>query len=471
MGVRRVVGWLVIALALGACGKAPQTSTVAVGGGPLAGHDCLILVLDALAADHLGSYGSKHATSPHIDALAEDGVRFDQAWSQTSWTLASTASLMTGLYQESHGVTQKTNRLGARDLTIAEAFTEAGYETLGFGQNPFASTAFGMDRGFDSFEDLYRDEGQRADAGLTDRVIASLASDAEKRRPRFVYAHYRRPHAPYDAPPEIAAEFTDPSYRGHITGSADDLLAHNSGARPIGLSDKRQLRGLYDAGIYAVDAEIGRLLDAIDLSRTLVIVLSDHGEAFGRHGAYGHNSQSFEPMVNIPLIVAHPDLARGRVVNQPVMSIDIFPTLAELFGFDTSGTLIQGHSFGPRLAVGASMPVAGDERRPVFTSSRDFGDARQMQAVLVGDLKLVRSGRRDFVFDLANDPREQRDIALNRPADTADLVALLEDWKHNQHAGAADAAEIAADIEAELRALGYMGGAPVEEQPAEPDDK
>lgn len=454
------------ALVLGACadsgGDAGPDAPA-----PLAGQDCLVIVLDALAADHLGSYGSKYDTSPNIDALAERGVRFDQAWSQTSWTLASTASLMTGLFQESHGVVEKDHRLGSGPLTLAEAFVEAGYATYGFAQNPFASTAFGFGRGFERFDDLYYEEAHRPDAVVTDGVLDALSGDGDS-RPRFVYAHYRRPHAPYDPPAETAALFTEPGYGGHVTGSADDLANHNNGSRPMGMSDRRHLRGLYDAGIHTVDAELGRLFDGIDLERTLVVILSDHGEAFGRHGAYGHNTQSFEPMVNVPLVLSHPDLASGRRVDQPVMSIDLFPTLAELFGLDVAGEPLQGDSFVSRLMPGRDAPIDDDPRRPVFTSSRDFGPKRQMQAVLVDDLKFLRTSRKAFLFDLANDPREQQDLAANRPSDVTELTGLLDAWQADQLRIASEAATIDAQIFDELQKLGYMGGKPAPTQ-ATPD--
>ncbi len=442
---------------LAGCGS--YSSTDSLPGPPLlAGQDCLVIVLDALGADHLGCYGEVRETSPALDALANEGVRFSRAWSQTSWTLPSTASLMTGQYQETHGVRLNDQFLGESAQTMAEAFSEAGYTCLGFTQNPFASPVFGFGQGFDRFDEMYRDE-EGTSEGTMEKAVASAMEQTEGEAPRFVYAHFRRPHAPYDPPPHVAAAFVDGDYDGAVTGAAEDIQRFNAGGTVVLPRDVAHLRNLYQAGLATVDAEVGRLLDALDLSRTLVVVLSDHGDAFGQHGIFGHNFSSFEEMVHIPMMLRHPSLPAGRVVNTPVMSIDILPTLADLFGLDVSTKDVQGQSL-----LGEVVGEAPLERAAIFTSSRDRGAKGhgKMFAATDGRWKYLRIPdlKIESLYDLEEDPGETVDLQRDRPDLLRDFRSLWEAWEAGQQAEASSSTLQVPEEELNvLREMGYMGGA------------
>jgi arylsulfatase A-like enzyme len=467
---------LALLVALGGCGEtistpartaeqsptehaAQTTARVPAGADPagplgaLAGQDCLIVVLDALHAAHLGAWGGDPAVAPHLDGLAADGVRFARAWSQSSWTLPSTVSLFTGLYPQTHGVTFDGKSTGLRlkqeAVTLAERFAEAGHATALFTQNPFAGRHFGLEQGFGRFEE-HRSDGP----GMTDAVIDHLAAPSE--RPRFTYVHYRRPHSPYDPDEVIRERLVDPAYDGPVTGSAADIERHNDGARPLAARDVDQLRALYRANIHQVDRELGRVLAAVDADRTLVLVLSDHGEAFGEHGRLGHNWRSYEEYVHVPLVLSHPALAAG-VHTTPVMTLDLAPTLTELFDLSREGPPLQGASLRSLLAGGA--PPA---REGVFTSSRRHAQGQQQLAVLDGTLKYVeeRSDGRTWLFDLAEDPGERSDLSASRPEDAARLQEVLRRWHQGQRTSYAvdDGSELDAETLARLRKLGYVGG-------------
>jgi arylsulfatase A-like enzyme len=451
---------LALCLALAGCGETISTPVRTAKDaepaglhGAFAGQDCLIVVLDALHAAHLGAWGGDPAVAPHLDGLATDGVRFAQAWSQSSWTLPSTVSLFTGLYPQTHGVTfdGKTAGLSLKQeaVTLAERFAEAGHATALFTQNPFAGRHFGLEQGFERFEE-HRTDGP----GMTDAVLEHLAAPSE--RPRFTYVHYRRPHSPYDPDEAIRARLVSDSYDGPVTGSDADIEQHNDGARPLSARDVAQLRALYRANIHQVDGELGRVLAAVDQMRTLVVVLSDHGEAFGEHGRLGHNWRSYEEYVHVPLVLAHPELA-ARVHPMPVMTLDLTPTLAELFGLSLEGPPLQGASLGALLAGGELPPRDG-----VFTSSRLDARGQQQLAVLDGTLKYVeeRSDGRAWLFDLASDPGERSDLSESHPEAAARLAEVLRRWHQGQRARYAvdDGSELDAETLSRLRRLGYVGG-------------
>ena len=277
--------------------------------GALAGQDCVVILLDALRADHLGSYGAEPSPTPRLDALAEGGVRMARATAQASWTLPSTASLFTGLYQETHGlffgIGVEPLLLVEEAATLADLFSEAGYATHAWSQNTFASDAYGLDQGFDEYTmvNFWAHDGD----DMADQISALLAEPAE--RPRFVYAHFRRPHTPYDPPGGFPREspVDDP-------GGDPFIQAHNTEQRKT-VAELKRHHALYRAGLTLADAHVGRLLDALDLERTLVVLLSDHGEAFDEHGKLGHNWLSFQEYVHIPWLMSHPRLGAGRVVH------------------------------------------------------------------------------------------------------------------------------------------------------------
>ena len=425
--------------------------------GALAGQDCVVILLDALRADRLGCYGAEPSPSPALDALAARGVRMASAMSQASWTLPSTTSLFTGLYQETHGlyfgVGVEPLKLVDSAVTLAELFHEAGYATHMFTQNSFASDVYGLEQGFDEHQlvNYYAEDGDV----VAQRVAELLA--APSARPRFVYVHLRRPHTPYDPPAEFLPEGVAPhDARKHPEAGTDAAIgAHNSGKRRFTPETHAQHAALYRANIRATDSHLAPLLEQLRGSDTLVVVLSDHGEAFGEHGRYGHNWLSYQEYVHIPWLMAHPALPAGRVVEEPVMTVDVLPTLAELFALDVGGLPLQGASL-VALLDGGPAP----RRAAVFSSSRVAGNGRQQLTAFDGRHKLLRQlpGGAEQLFDLAQDPGESSDVSAAEPELAARLSALLSDWVGGQRASfASESGELSAEALENLARLGYLG--------------
>jgi len=446
---------LACALLIVACGGDEGPSAPGDGGdGPLdlAGQDCLVIVIDATHAAHVSSYGGVSGVSPVLDSLAARGVRFGHVWSNSSWTLPSTASLFTGLYEQTHGVRTSDQALPPVADTLAEVFGRAGYATASFSQNPYTGVEYGLGQGFDDVTMV----GPREDEELAERA-ASFLTDRDDDRPRFAYVHFRRPHAPYDPSAESRALFVDTTYQGDASGAATNIFDHNRKGQNLKKRDIRHLRELYRGSLHDVDARVGELLAGIDRSRTLVVLLSDHGEAFNQHFMLGHNWRSFEEFVSVPLIVSHPDLPAGHVVDGVAQSLDLFPTLAELFALPVDPGTLAGVS-----QVAALRGGAAGERPAVFTSSRLKQDGEHWMALYDGRFKLMveQPANRAFLFDLEDDPKELYNVDHKHKRKLERLKSDLERFL----AGVTDVALQPADVEGvdeetrqRLRELGYVG--------------
>jgi arylsulfatase A-like enzyme len=341
-------------------------------------------------------------------------------------------SLFTGLFPQTHGVEPvadaqsvdgvvKGVRLSERAQTLPELFAEAGYDTRMFTQNPNASGVYGLAQGVEDYQEV-RGDG----TDLTALVTENLSRRDD--RPMFAYVHYRRPHPPLDAGPES----------GKARWKAADLRRHVA---------------MYHANIRHVDEAVGRLLEALDLEDTLVVLLSDHGEAMGEHRWLGHNWQSYEEYVHVPLMIAGPSVPAGSVITSPVMTIDVLPTLVEWFGLATPSPAPQGRSL--------AGPVAGRPPAPrlVFTASRQDVHGKRQLAVSDGRYKLLRvlPEGREWLFDLASDPAETEDLRASTKDTAERLGRTLEDWYGGQSPLLDQEGVELDDATLErLRALGYV---------------
>ncbi len=402
--------------------------------------DVLLVSIDSLRPDHLGSYGYTRPTSPALDRLAAGGVRFAQAVSSTSWTLAAHAALFTGREEEEHGVTRNGLRLNEAQITLAEVFRDLGYQTAGFFAGPYLHPTFGLAQGFSTYEscmaglpaDLAEDQARaaaEAEAGpameqetgsrSVERFGAFLAeADA---RPAFLFVHLWDVHYDYTPPPPWDRAF-DPDYQGAADFSrlAVNPAVH-AGMNP---RDLQHLLALYDGEIRWTDANFARLLELHAKRRAgrelLVVVLADHGEEFFEHGGKGHQKTLFEEVVRIPMIFHWPGhLPAGATVPDLVRIVDVFPTLLELVG-TAPPEPIAGRSLVPLLR-GGELP-----EQPALLELRAFPQ-RPLAALRSahGKLLLGRWPAAPAFFDLATDPGERRPLA-----DRADLArAGLSDFK------------------------------------------
>jgi arylsulfatase A-like enzyme len=427
------------------------------------GCNLLLVVLDAARADHFGCYGYDRPTTPNIDRLAEESVVFERAVSNASFTIGSVASLLSGLPPGRHGVVDNGSVLSQKTTTLAEVLASRGYRTAAFTENPLIDRDFGYGQGFQEFRQLLPEQapGEDLDLSQSRAHVAEMVTWIERAMsdaPFFLYAHFLRPHNPYHALPVHTGRFSQ-GYSGELRGRTLELVIINAGWLEPSESDLQQLIDLYAENLLSADALVGELIEALRqrglLESTIVVVTSDHGEAFLEHDWVSHGFQVFQEDVHVPFLIRFPSAlsVSPRRENALVQLTDLMPTV--LAALDVSeGMEIPGRNLMPLLGGGNS-----DRRRPPVVSH-----GKMAVSLRDGDLKFIRETkgprdqRRMLLFDLSADPRELQDLASLRESEAARmrvrLSALLEQQKRRSIAK--PARQLDPDRIEKLRALGYL---------------
>lgn len=366
----------------------------------------LLVVLDAAGARHVGAYGNPRPTTPRIDALARDGTLFERAYAQASWTLPSTASLLTGRYPPR----KRQDRMKVGQRTLATRLRAAGVATAAFSENPLVTADLGFTSGFDTFREYFpkrlfdeqpRDYPRTASDTTVDDAIDWLRS--HRAAPFFLYVHLLPPHAPYPAPAPFGGRF-DPDYAGEVHGSPDTLLRINEGRLAVTPRDVEHLRLEYQENLAFADHEVGRLLDALDAlglgARTLVVVTADHGEGFGEHGLMLHMETLYDELVHVPLVLRFDDRVGSVPRRWPgvVELRRVCATIARHFGLPARRGLIEAMRMPRPEAVARSWTAYGEAALGAITTARH-------------KLVLDRRTRRLELYDLARDPGETTDLS------------------------------------------------------------
>jgi arylsulfatase A-like enzyme len=450
----------------------------------------VLISLDTLRPDRLGCYGGPPGLTPRLDALAAEGLRFANAYSTSSYTLPSHASMLSGQHPSRHGLVDRPGRLQrGRSPALAELLADAGFVTAAFTGGGFVGSAFGLDRGFDRFshndpvwalgtvrgEQLIEVDGvpDARRRALLERyaspMIAEWIAEQDDGAPFFLFLHTYVVHN--YAPDRRRIEqhrLLDP-FGNERRLVKDDLNRFNNGERFLRRGVIDQYVPYYDATIAMADDFVGEVLDALAGAGldgdTLVIVTSDHGEEFGEHGYFGHGQTLFDTNARVPLIVRLPAGApdAGPAVHDGLVSlVDLAPWILRLVGLAPD----------PRMAVG---PPLGPEQEAPPARSRVFLDLdtrfHRVQAVREGDWKLhVRHAGDAFgehtalvrLYDLDADPAERRDLGGGSETGRTLRELLDEFTRHAEALGAQGAAEDEAvdplddDVLESLRQLGYV---------------
>ncbi|MGB0618319.1 MAG: sulfatase [Myxococcota bacterium] len=287
----------------------------------------LLIVLDTTRADAISAYGGIEGTTPNVDAIAGRGTLFANAYAPSPWTISSHATLFSGLRVDEHGVgLDGVYRIDDGVALIAEALSDAGYETAAFAENVVLGPEFGFDRGFDHYEvTTIREILEAESQGDTEMSWFSIASRVRRwsamrdpSRPAFVFVNIMDPHGPWKVRPTnrwTPEEATTRELEGVIRRyTRPDVLCR----RVPSYSDRELLRGLYMGDVAAADRKLRDVLEALrggfEDEPTITVVTADHGEHLGEHDLLGHRFTVRTPAVHIPLIVeGAPDLAPGTV--------------------------------------------------------------------------------------------------------------------------------------------------------------
>jgi arylsulfatase len=424
---------LALAFGAAACGPAPAPPP-----------NLLFVLVDTLRADRLPLYGHPGPTAPRLAELAARGVLFERVIAPSSWTKTSMASILTGRAPDRHGVLGVSDVLPGDLVTLAEAFSAAGYRTLAVNSNPWLAERFGFAAGFDVFETHLFARGAKVNQRALDLIAAA-------REPWLLYVHYMDVHSPYRPDPRF---FDEPPLELPGLGRLSDAELEER-YRKRGLDGPRvreRVLRLYDAGIRSADAALGELLDALEargrMANTIAVVTADHGEAFGEHGTTEHGKNLYPEVCEVPLVLVFEGrLPAGARRPGQVSSIDVAPTLLELAGLPAEPGF-EGRSL---LPLDLERPEARVGLAGLARAEND-GDF-DLVAVVSPDHLYLRERRRDRVefYDLRADPGALRDLGPAHPAVPA--YAALEG------AGGAPPpprTELDAETLEALRALGYL---------------
>jgi arylsulfatase A-like enzyme/Tfp pilus assembly protein PilF len=396
VNLRRAVALLILLLFVG-CTRAETRKP-----------NVLLITLDTFRADRIG------ALTPNLAKLASRAVKFENADSPVPLTLPAHASILSATLPLHHGLRNNGSGAFPNDRqTLATLFRAAGYRTGAFVSSFVLDHRFGLDRGFDRYDDeVPRDPGnastydaERRGSDTIDRAIEWLkGGDA---RPAFMWVHLYDAHAPY-APPQPYPQ-------------------------------------TYDGEIAYVDAQVGRLLSTIDIDNAIVVVVGDHGESLGEHGELTHGLLLYEPTLHVPMLVAAPN-AKARVINEPVSTIDLAPTVASLSGLSTSDWKHDGHDLSKE--VNATDIYAETEYPAIFGWS-------ELAVLRRGKMKYISSPAPEL-YDLARDPHETRNVLADERRTYRDLSSHLDALRATAVAASTKPSALDDEAKAKLASLGYI---------------
>jgi arylsulfatase A-like enzyme len=381
----------------------------------------ILVIIDTLRWDALGCHGNPQPVTPAIDALAADGVRFEQAVSTAGWTLPAVASILTGTWVTIHGASGKGAKLTPirKELpTLAGVLRQHGFRTLGWGNCAFASPLLGLDRGFDTYDARYAYNRiiRRAD----ETVTAAIEQLPDRDGPdTFLFIHLFDPHLDYDPPAGYADPFIGDRREPPLPLDMQKCqsLQTNDGHGPPSRADIDYIRGVYHGEVRFADDQIARLVQELkrrDLYEACTLVVTaDHGEEFWEHGGFEHGHTLYDELIHVPLILKLPgSRPRGeRVVESQVRTLDIGPTLLQL------AQIAPPESFdGTPLLPFADGLTRGD--LPILSQSTLYGSEKL--AWRTGPYKYIHDQDRRakpgrWLFDLRKDPLELEDLCEARP--------------------------------------------------------
>jgi arylsulfatase A-like enzyme len=446
----------------------------------------LLITVDTLRADHLSSWGYARATSPTLDALAAEGMRFDQAWSQWPKTGPSFASLFTSTYPKDNGIVRKIGiPLPAGFLMLAESLQRRGYATYAVVSNGAVGREFYFDQGFDTYVETWKlppePDGSANTAEVVTREARKVIDGIDRSKPYFLWVHYIDPHFPYTPPPALLEPYLgDATYEPLATldvsrGQQRQMGGIASGQVLDARTDLGYYVAAYDAEIAYADHQIGLLLDGLRgrglLENTLTVFTSDHGESLGEHSYFfDHGRFGFETCLHVPLIFHFPGRIAPRVDAQPAELLQVAPTILQFAGASLpDGVWLQGHSLMPRLRGEAAAGVYSHAEAGYATEGRWQKIVRDARFKLIfapfaAEQRYVGGpGQPYALYDVLADPMETRNLLDDEPDVFERLnTELYAWWKPDSFDPLVDPddrrdeTEVSPETIEQLKALGYL---------------
>ena len=382
----------------------------------------VIITLDTTRADRLPAYGFGSLATPAIDGLTAHGAIFDDAMSVAPLTLPAHASLFTGLYPANHGVRENDSpALDRSHATLAGILRDRGFHTAAFVGSVVLHRDRGLSRGFEVYDDGSA-EGvpapkRRQGSEVVDRARAWI--DRLDDRPFFLWVHLYDVHAPQALPMDLRRAYGD----------------------------------RYEGGIAYVDAQVGRVLEALErrhlLANTVVVLAGDHGESLGEHGEKEHGIFLYQSTLRVPLVICSPGMTARRVPAATSL-VDVFPTVLQLLGIQ-SRVPHDGISLVPALA-GGGLPKRAIYAESLYAAHFGWGPLRMIRE---GEFKFIDAPSSEL-YDLARDPGEQQNVSDKHLATVSALSRTLQSMSTDLAAQAAGT-QLPPERRQALQALGYVG--------------
>lgn len=409
---------------------------------PRAPWNVLLVTFDTTRADHLACYGNPRAQTPNIDRLAREGVLFRHAYSAVPVTAPSHSTILTGTYPMAHGVRDNgLFTLAPRNTTLAEILAAHGYATAAaVGSFPL-SAKFGLDQGFELYDDHFRQPledalGRRMarkprlyfderPAGRVNEAIFPWL-EAHSRQPFFLWLHYFDPHHPLEPPPPYNQLFANDPYLGEIAYADEALGKVIARLEALGVDD-----------------------------HTLVVFTADHGEGRGDHNEETHSLLAYNSTLHVPLIMHAPSMHEPVTIDQRVGTVDIVPTVLDLLGVD-AGIAFQGRSLRPLIEARGAATAGFPRTQYAETLSPRLSQGLGELRVLFDHQYKMIYGPRAELYDLANDPGEHHNLIAQRELADA-LESKLADFISSHAARDPEAVmRLDAETRGRLQALGYI---------------
>ena len=424
--------------------------------------DMLLYVIDTLRADHVGSYGYAHDTTPHIDAFAEENARYTRAYSTASWTKISGASIVSGLLPRNHQTMTRDEKLPDDIVTLTETLQEQGYYTVAFITNGVMSGRFGFNQGYDEFivfkENHATNEIHVTASAVNRRLFRFLKEylNTPARKPLFMLVWTTDPHDPY----------TPPTYAKNLFGRDQFTPIHTNlklltkirkqEVTPTA-SQREFMKVRYDQEIFANDRSFGVLVDRLKkwglYEDMTIIVTSDHGEEFFEHGGVGHGLTLYNEQIHVPFAIKTPRL-EPKVYDHPIQLTDIYPTLLDVIGADA-----------PYPLDGISLLKPHKPHRVLYFEENL--DVNELSARMDSEKKLIFTKRYSrppehpeippFELYAAQDIADRQNLTIQGFADFFRIQQLIAYMTDASRLGLqAIEAEISPELDQELRDLGYV---------------
>ncbi len=387
----------------------------------------LLITLDTTRADRIGCYGYGKATTPNMDRLSQEGVKFENAYCQVPLTLPSHCTILTGTYPLYHGVRNNGNyKLSEKVETLAEVLRAKGWRTSAFIASFSLDSRFGLDQGFEVYDDDMGEE--RIKTFLSERRAEKVYEGFSKwyrskgEGKWFSWVHFYDPHLPYDPPEPWRSEIED----------------------------------RYDGEIAYMDEYVGKLVEEIkgEEDRTLIVIVGDHGESLGEHGEIQHGFFLYEPVLKVPFImVKKGDLPKGRSVKAKVRLIDIMPTILSLLNIP-SKERFDGIDLKPYIYKRKNNDLASYIETLYPEESMNWS---RLMGIIKEDWKLIVAPEPEL-YHLSFDPEEKVNLYNSKIEKRKELHAILDDLLSNSLPQATEKYSLSSEDIEKFQSLGYISG-------------